>query len=140
MKLTVDTDQFVRRMSGQISGPIYFEFADGSFFPEQGWFDFPITIMSWWSRDLALASGEFDLSFMEGNCRLRVSSEPGSPSKIIPFWGSLPEGHQDKGYAIDLESFKELTVGAWEQISTYPSLDDEERRMVTTCIGLLTEN
>lgn len=51
--------------SGNIVAPIFFQI-DDAYFPELGWWDFPLALLEWWNRALASQADSITLDFMDG--------------------------------------------------------------------------
>lgn len=68
-------ESFQLSHSGKLVGGIWLR-CDHEAFPEEGWSDFPIPILTWWLRELAdMEQGqkqEGDLYFMDGPYKIRI--------------------------------------------------------------------
>jgi len=73
--LHIDLSSLEAGARGPATGGIWFE--DGYTFPEAGWSDFPIVVLTWWIDLLArLASGQTnrgEISFMDGPYRVHAT-------------------------------------------------------------------
>ena len=67
IRLIVIPDSFIKTKS--ITGNIYFQI-DDFFFPEEGWNDFVVIILSWWLRALENNKNDFELLFMDGPLKI----------------------------------------------------------------------
>lgn len=77
------------RKSGNVAGVIYVELESGAF-PETGWSDFPVIILSWWAEALAQLERptrrEVQWRFMDGPHSLTLTKVSGDgPSKAVAF-------------------------------------------------------
>src|SRR5688572_22893418 len=74
----VETASLHRSDVGSVTGEIHLRLGSDAF-PETGWSDFPIVILSWWiGALLALLRGESrseDLQFMDGPLVVRLSDD-----------------------------------------------------------------
>lgn len=75
MRILVDPSSMEATGSRAAVGKICL--ADGeAFFPDRGWFDFPVVILRWWLEALARlssgASGREELRFMDGPFRVEI--------------------------------------------------------------------
>lgn len=50
---------------GNVVAPIFFQI-DDAYFPELGWWDFPLALLEWWNRALASQADSITLDFMDG--------------------------------------------------------------------------
>lgn len=77
MEVRVQTESLALSSSGMITGEIFLE-ANGAFFPELRWSDFPVVILSWWLEALATVSAGavVECRFMDGPFLFRVSPLP----------------------------------------------------------------
>lgn len=113
MKILVDTTSIERTGSGTVVGKIYLDVHE-AFFPERGWFDFPVVILQWWLEALArLSSGASrreELRFMDG-----------------PFWVEIEVGSDVVSYrlvgladepvgTLSLEAFRREALAAGRQL------------------------
>ena len=63
--LQIDAESWQQSSSLGISCPIYFR-AGADFFPDKGWWDFPIQILGWWLEELEKLADSWRFSFMDG--------------------------------------------------------------------------
>jgi len=72
--IALDMTAFDQAKSGRITGPIWLRHKDIEF-PERGWNDFPVIVLSWWLRNVThLADGTTALChFMDGPFEFNVS-------------------------------------------------------------------
>lgn len=76
MEVALDLTSFQQSQSGTVTGLIWIRHETVDF-PERGWSDFPVRILSWWLESLgSLARGEkvAVFSFMDGPFEFRVAS------------------------------------------------------------------
>jgi hypothetical protein len=73
--LHLDLSSLKASSNGTVTGEIWFD--EDFAFPEAGWSDFPIEVLTWWLELLAkLASGQLSsgqVSFMDGPYRVRAA-------------------------------------------------------------------
>lgn len=71
----VDSDSLAISRSGAITGRIWIEVDDAAF-PEAGWSDFPVVLLTWWLEQLSTlvdgSSSSAELRFMDGPFAFRV--------------------------------------------------------------------
>ena len=80
IEIVLEPHAFERANSGAITGPIWLRH-DQVDFPEPGWRDFPVIVLSWWLKHLTgLAHGtrQAVCSFMDGPFEFSIASEGGS--------------------------------------------------------------
>jgi len=74
-RIIVDGNALDQMTSELIFGPIFFD-TGGSFFPEFEWTDFPLVIISWFSKvvmELPLKQNKtFEVDFLEGPFKLKL--------------------------------------------------------------------
>jgi hypothetical protein len=79
LQIHVDSTKLSRTAGGSIVGPIWVELADTAF-PEEGWFDFPVVLLTWWLQALR-AHGKTHsdkvLDFMDGPYEIRLEAASG---------------------------------------------------------------
>src|SRR5689334_16473746 len=96
IKVEVLPDTLIRRSSGSIIGHIWTTIEDWSF-PNQGWNDFPVVILSWWSEALlTLSAGENDrarFSFMDGPYFFEISA-PLADVSLVSFYRIVKTGSE----------------------------------------------
>ena len=87
-EVLVETEALHRSKSGSITGPIFLRSPIGDF-PEAGWSDFPVVILSWWIEGLREIESEqshsFEGLFMDGPFAFVVQS--GSGMTCVISWG-----------------------------------------------------
>ena len=85
--LCVDPSSLETAASGAVTGRIWFEGVHP--FPDAGWYDFPIVVLSWWLELLLrLATGQAktaELRFMDGPFRIRVFATDDN-ALVLEFW------------------------------------------------------
>ena len=76
-RVQLDLSSVESTPSGSIVGRVWIEI-DGFAFPEAGWYDFPVAILTWWIEALrglvSHSSDEATLRFMDGPFETRVES------------------------------------------------------------------
>lgn len=63
--LKIQLDEVRVSQSGIVTAPIYFCVED-RFFPEEGWSDFPLIVLSWWLDEIAGGAEKSVFPFMDG--------------------------------------------------------------------------
>ncbi|MFI6503920.1 hypothetical protein [Nonomuraea typhae] len=78
MTVSLDRTRVENDSPELVVAPIWLDL-DGSPFPEEGWFDFPIPLLTWWLTEVRdLLNGEQDecwLTFMDGPFEARIARE-----------------------------------------------------------------
>jgi hypothetical protein len=78
IKLVIKEDDFHTTKYGSVFGIIYFD-VDGYLFPEYGWDDFVVIILSWWAKGLIELifdkTKEIGMSFMDGSFKALIKFE-----------------------------------------------------------------
>jgi hypothetical protein len=78
VEIVVETNSLSRGARGSVTGRIFLRHAHGVF-PEEGWSDFPVVILTWWVTGLSeCARGErssFQGLFMDGPCSFTVTRD-----------------------------------------------------------------
>jgi hypothetical protein len=69
--LKIQTDELSVSKSGAVTAPIYFHIED-QFFPEEGWSDFPLIILSWWLDEIAGLAEKQVFEFMDGPFKIKT--------------------------------------------------------------------
>lgn len=71
VRLVFDASTIHQSKKGSITSVIYFDFSDYQF-PEKGWSDFVVIILTWWLRALKNPKENTELCFMDGSMLIRV--------------------------------------------------------------------
>lgn len=74
MKLVLDLCEAKINLSGNISAPIFLRLHERAF-PEEGWIDFPIVILSWWLSSIESFEDPIELAFMDGPFAIRLKMD-----------------------------------------------------------------
>lgn len=77
IEVKIGKDYQYSNLSKNITSTFFVVINGGNMFPDDSWFDFPVTVISWWCAELINASDKsnanFKLYFMDGpyyiNCR-----------------------------------------------------------------------
>lgn len=79
MQVVLDARSLEMTSRGNITGQIWVVL-DGESFPEDGWSDFPVVVLTWWIQALDRLSGNFEkiaeLRFMDGPFSIRLGAHP----------------------------------------------------------------
>ena len=78
-EIIVNTDSFYE--SSSIIGKIYFQIGD-FFFPEEGWDDFAVVILSWWLHAFKNSETVFSMLFMDGPFEVNVVRSEGKTLEL----------------------------------------------------------
>jgi len=77
LEIVIEPHAFDRAKSGLVTGPIWLRH-EGADFPESGWRDFPVAILSSWLTQLTAVTrgtGEAVCSFMDGPFEFKITNE-----------------------------------------------------------------
>ena len=78
VEVVVDADSLSRGAGGAVTGQIFLRHS-GGVFPEEGWFDFPVVILTWWIVGLNECDqgkrSSFQGLFMDGPCSFTVTAD-----------------------------------------------------------------
>jgi len=94
VKLYIEQNTFKKNNSNNITGIIYFGIND-YFFPEKGWYDFPIIVLNWWLEGLKEIkynrTKRIELNFMDGPASIIVKSIDNSICSFECIWDNAVE-------------------------------------------------
>lgn len=70
----------------KITGEIYFEFSN-FIFPEKGWNDFVVIILSWWLNEFKKNNYNFKMLFMDGSFEIEIKESRNKQIDMVFFKG-----------------------------------------------------
>ena len=118
LELRIPPATFDVSEKGAVTGAVYFE-VDGEAFPDEGWSDFVVVVLSWWCEALAeLGRGASPtLRFMDGPYAVEVEPDGGSVVVSLRF---LRDGDEARGPAtLPAAELRWQVLGAARQLLEY---------------------
>lgn len=132
LKLIVDKESFYLNKEGSTSviGIIYFDL-DGYFFPEHGWDDFVVALVSWLAKITIELSfdkkKEVEMDFMDGPFKISLRLNNKSQCTVSFVEGEKLAGDKEiihKTITLPFEDFKKEVIKACSKIL---QIDDPEK-------------
>lgn len=124
LHVKVDLEQFSRTRVGSIVGPLWVELGESAF-PEKGWYDFPVVLLTWWGRALRAHAGTHSdvvLDFMDGPYEIRLKAAAEGCAAV--FYDRHGSGHVEYEATVDCARLRKTILGQSKQVLAHCRAND----------------